>query len=218
MRAMQPCLAIRGTEQRRKGNRQQVTSSDAAQLFQITIGKNRMRQLQRVAVVGSLFQDVALGPDKADQRHHHLFADRINRRIRDLREKLLEVIEQRLRPVRQARQRRIGSHRAHRLLSRGRHRLKNHAQIFVGISKRPLAAENRAVIDAVNPRRLRKLIERDLLLLQPLLVRLPLRQALLHLLVGNDPAANRIYQKHFSRLQAALGLDVFRINLQNTRL
>ncbi len=63
------------------------------------VGQNRMRQLQRVAVLRRLVQNVALGADVAGQRHHQLFANRIDRRIRHLREQLLEVVEQRLRLV-----------------------------------------------------------------------------------------------------------------------
>ena len=58
-----------------------------------------MPQFQRVAVLRRLIQDIALGPDVADERHHQLFADGIDGRIGDLRKQLLEIIEQRLRLV-----------------------------------------------------------------------------------------------------------------------
>ena len=121
-RVLQARLAILGAEQRRQRGRQQIARGDAAQLFQIAIGEDRMRQLERVAVLRRLVQNVALRADVADQRHHQLFADGIDGRIGDLREELLEVVEQRLRPVGEAGQRHIGAHGADRLLALRGHR------------------------------------------------------------------------------------------------
>ena len=53
-----------------------------------------MAQLQRVAVLGRLFEDVSFGADVAVQRHHQAFANGIDRRVGDLREGLLEIIKQ----------------------------------------------------------------------------------------------------------------------------
>ena len=80
-----------------------------------------MRQLERVAVLRRLIQNVALGADVADERHHQLFADGVDGRIGDLREELLEVVEQRLRAVGEAGQRHIGAHGADRLFALGAH-------------------------------------------------------------------------------------------------
>src|SRR6266853_1609094 len=70
-----------------------------------------MRQLQHVTVLWLLRENVALASDVTDERHHDLFANRVNRRIGDLREELLEIIEQRLRTVRETSERRIRPHR-----------------------------------------------------------------------------------------------------------
>ena len=142
----------------------------AAQLLQIAIGEDRMRQLQRVAVLRRLVEDVALGADVAGERHHHLFADRVDRRIGDLREQLLEVVEQRLRLVGQARQRRVGAHRADRLFALDGHGRRGTSGCLRRCSRRRAGAQERVVIGAVHARRLGQLIERDLVLLQPLAV------------------------------------------------
>ena len=55
-----------------------------------------MCQLQHVAVLGRFLEDVALAADVADERHDHLFANRIDGRVGYLCEELFEVIEQRL--------------------------------------------------------------------------------------------------------------------------
>ena len=93
-----------------------------------------------------LFENVALGADVAGQRHHHLFADRIDRRVGDLREQLLEIIEQQLRPSdRQASgvsvpMEPIGSSPFAAIGSR------IISQIFFGVSEGALAAEHGLVI------------------------------------------------------------------------
>ena len=57
-----------------------------------------------------------------------------------------------------------------------------------------------------------QLIERDLVLLEPLAVGLPRREPLLDLLVGDDALLLEIDQEHLAGLQAALELDVFRLH------
>ena len=93
-----------------------------------------MRQLEGVTVLRRFIEDVALGADVADQRHHHLFADGIDGRIRDLRKELLEVVEQRLRTVGETSQRNVGSHRTDRLFAFGAHGREQNAQILFAIA------------------------------------------------------------------------------------
>ena len=142
-RVLQARLAIGGAEERRQRGGQQIARRDAAQLFQIAIGQDRMRQLERVAVLRRLVQNVALRADVADQRHHQLFANGIDGRIGDLREELLEVVEQRLRTVGEAGQRHIGAHGADRLLARCAHRPQQDSQIFFAVAVGALAAQQR---------------------------------------------------------------------------
>jgi hypothetical protein len=47
-------------------------------------------------------EQIRLGADERNQRHHQLLADRVDRRIGHLREKLAKVVEQRLAAVRQS--------------------------------------------------------------------------------------------------------------------
>src|SRR5581483_5059266 len=98
-RPLQSLLAVGDREERRQRIGEEIALRDTAQLLQIAIREDRVRQLQRVAVPRRLVQDVALGADITDERHHHFFADRVDRRIGDLRKELLKVVEQRLRLV-----------------------------------------------------------------------------------------------------------------------
>ena len=61
------------------------------------------------------FEQVAFRPDVTLQRHDDLFADRVDRRIRDLREELLEVVVEHPRLIAQALERRVVAHRADRI-------------------------------------------------------------------------------------------------------
>ena len=119
---------------------------NAAQFLQVAVGQDRVRQLQRVAVLRRLVQDVALGADVAGQRHDQLFADRIDGRVGDLGEELLEVVEQRLRLVGEAGQRRVGAHGADRLLAVRGHGREDHLQVLVGVAEGALALQHGLVI------------------------------------------------------------------------
>ena len=86
-----------------------------------------------------LVQDVALGADVAGERHHHLFANGVDGRIGDLREELLEVMEQRLRLVGEAGQRGIGAHGADGLFAVTAMGPRIILQVFVGVAEGALA-------------------------------------------------------------------------------
>ena len=88
-------------------------------------------------------EQVRLRADERHQRHHELLADRIDRRVGDLREQLLEVVVERLRPVGQHRQRRVVAHRADRLLAGLRHRRQQELQVFLRVAECLLAIEQR---------------------------------------------------------------------------
>ena len=109
-RVLESVFAVLGSEERRKRGSKQIARRDAAQLLEIAIGQDRMRQLECMTIVWRLFQNVALGTDVADERHHQFFADGIDGRIGHLRKKLLEVVEQCLWTVAEAGQRHIGAH------------------------------------------------------------------------------------------------------------
>ncbi len=180
-----------------------------------------MRDPQLPAMERRLLEQVLLRADGGLGRGHHLFANRIDRRIGDLREKLLEIIEQRLRPVREHRQRRVGAHRAHRLLRVHRHRRHDDPEILEGVAERLLELEQVVLRVAVDRRRLRGLgqrVEIDHLLVEPLAIRLARRHRLLDFLVLHDAPEPGVDEEHAARLQAALERDVLRRNRQHAGL
>src|SRR5690606_11543858 len=58
----------------------------------LLVREDRMPEPQAMRLARARLEQVALGPDVALEGHDDLFADRVDRRIRDLREELLEVV------------------------------------------------------------------------------------------------------------------------------
>ena len=82
-------------------------------------------------------------PTLACDAHHDRLADRVDRRVRHLREQLLEVrVEQRL-PVGEDRERQVVAHRADRLLGVPRERREDHLHVVLRVAERELALAQR---------------------------------------------------------------------------
>ena len=98
---------------------------DRADLFEIAIGQNRLAYFKPLATrIAFEIENVRAWSDEGDKAHHQFFADRINRRIRHLREVLLEIGVKQLRLIRHCGNRRVGAHGANGFLSRCCHWLK----------------------------------------------------------------------------------------------
>ncbi len=113
---------------------------DRADLFQIRVGQDRLAHFEALGAGHALqIEQVRPRPDDRDQAHDQFFADRIDRRIGDLREVLLEVGEQLLRLVRQRRDRRVVAHRAVGFFAGRRHRRHQDGDRLPGCSRTPAA-------------------------------------------------------------------------------
>ena len=116
-----------------------------SRLALVRIGWRTSRRLVRRHALE--VEQVRPRPDDRDQAHHQFFADRVDRRVGDLREVLLEIGEQQLRLVRQRRDRRVVAHRADGFLAGRGHRRHQDFEIFLGVAERLLAIEQRQVRD-----------------------------------------------------------------------
>ena len=170
-----------------------------------------------MGLLGALAQQVHLRAHAGLQRHHHALADRVDRRIRDLREQLLEVREQRRLAVGQDRQRGVVAHARHRLLALRRHRRDDHPQVLLRVAERELLGAQR-----LDPRRARvavgQVVDVDDRALVPLAVRLAAGDAALDLLVLDDLAFLEVEQENLAGSQAALALDVLGRDRHHARL
>ena len=147
---------------------------DGADLLQIGVGQDRLGDFQPLVRAGLAAEQVGARPDHRDQAHHQLLADRIDRRVGDLGEVLLEIVVEQLGLLREHRDRRVGAHRADRIVARLRHRLEEELQVFLGVAEGLLAIEQRAGI--VRPaalsslRQVGQVLQLELGRLQPFLV------------------------------------------------
>ena len=84
---------------------------DRADFLEILVGEDRLAHFEPLGVRHVFeVEQVRPRPDDRNEAHDEFFADRIDRRVRHLREVLLEIGEQRLRLVRQRRDRRVIAH------------------------------------------------------------------------------------------------------------
>ena len=189
---------------------------DRADLLQILIGEDRLAHFEALGVRHAfMIEQIRPRPDDGDKAHHQFFADRVDRRVGDLREVLLEIGEQRFRLVRQRRNRRVVAHGADRFLAGGRHRRHQEFQVFLGVAKRLLAIEQRQVRDRRFVGGAGQFLEHDLRAREPFLVGMALRKRRLQFLVGNEPAFVEIDEQHLARLQPPLLDDVLFRNRQH---
>ena len=190
--------------------------ADRADLFQVRIGQDRLAHFEPLGRGHALeVEQVRPRPDDRDEAHHDLLADRIDRRVRDLREVLLEVGEELLRPVRQRRDRRVVAHRARRFLAGGGHRRHQDRDVFLRIAEGLLPIEQRQVGAHALGRRVRQFLDLNLRAAEPLAIGMALRELRLDLVVGNEAALLEVDQQHLAGLQPPLGDDLVLGNLQH---
>ena len=190
---------------------------DLAQPFELLVEQDRVRDHELARVLGRLVEQIPLGADARLHAHHDRLADRVDRRVRHLREELLEVgVEQRL-PVGENGERQVVPHRADRLLGVPRERREDHLHVVLRVAEGELAlAQRLGGAGEVRPRR--QILEPNDLVSIPLGVRLPRGDRPLHLLVRDDPAVLDVDQEQLPRLQPSLPQHVLRRLVEHARL
>ena len=135
-----------GDVDRDRGELVVLDLADLADALQVLVGEDRLIHLEPLELGGAFqVEQVRPRPDERDEAHHQLLADRVDRRVRHLREVLLEVGVQQLGLVRQHRDRRVGAHRADRLLAGVRHRRHQELEALLRVAERLLQIEQRHV-------------------------------------------------------------------------
>jgi len=98
-----------------------------------------------VRVLRRLIEQVALVAEARREAHHDFLAQRVDRRVGDLREQLLEIGEQRRRLIGEHRQCDVVAHRPHRLGAVLGHRRHQYAQVLLGVAEGALSQSQRLV-------------------------------------------------------------------------
>ena len=131
-------LAAAHAEQDRQHADAQARQVHAADTRELLVGDDRILQLEAAAIRRLRVQQVAFGAEARLGRGDDLLADAVDRRVRDLREQLLEVVVQQARPGREHGQRRVVAHRAHGLDAVARHRRQDDALVLERVAERDL--------------------------------------------------------------------------------
>jgi len=135
-------------------------------------------------------------PDEADERHHQLFPDRVDRGIGHLGEVLEEVVGEQPRPVRECGKRDVAPHRSHRVIGELRHGLEEEPDVLAGVTEGLLTIEQGIRIRRHRADSRRQAREMQLRAVKPLLVRPRAGQFVLQFLVGNDPVLLEVDEQH----------------------
>ena len=188
---------------------------DGSELF---VGKNRVRYHQTMAVSRGRIQQVLFRTDIAFERHNHVFSNRIDRRVRDLGEQLLEVVIHQPRLVAETSQCGIVPHRTDRVHLGRDHRKEHELHGFQRVAERLHAGQKRFRIKPVRLILGRQLVECDSLCFQPLLVGTKLCKGLLDFFIWNQASLFKVDQEHPTGLQSPLGLHDSGVHGKNTHL
>ena len=122
----------------------EVLAVHPAQALEVLVGEHRMGQLDDARVLRPGGQHVALAAHEGDEAHDHLLADGVDGRVGDLREELVEVVEEVARLRRQHGQRRVVAHRADGLLAIPDHGRHEDAQVLQRVAEGLLACQHAA--------------------------------------------------------------------------
>ena len=159
-RARQTGAAGVGVEQHRQRHGLESALADMAQPRELVVVDDGRLHLDLTARLGPRLQQIRLGADRRAHRRHQLFANRVERRVRHLREQLREVVVEQPRLVRQHGERRVRAHRPDRLFAVLRHRRQQNLQILLGVAEGALPIQHRVVIGQRQKRRRLEVFER----------------------------------------------------------
>ncbi|EAP99266.1 hypothetical protein JNB_03820 [Janibacter sp. HTCC2649] len=190
---------------------------DVDDLGELVVVDHRERQDDLAGVHRGGLEHVALGSDDRAERGDELLADRVERRVRHLREELGEVVEEQARLVGQHGDRRVGAHRAERLTTGASHGREEDLELFLGVAKGALATgHGRSRVDDVLA--LGQVLQREQAGVQPLLVGVLRGELGLDLVVADDAASGRVDEEHATRLEAAALDDLLGREVEDTGL
>ncbi len=190
---------------------------DVDELGQLVVVDHREGQGDATTGSGRRLQQVARRAERGTQAGDQLFADRVQRRVGDLREQLGEVVEEQPRAGGQRGDRRVGAHRTDRLRTGLGHRREDDAQLLLGVAEGLLAAGDRGV-GVHDVLTLGQVGELDLTGFEPVAVRLLGGEAGLDLVVLDDAVLGGVHEEHAAGLEAALADDLRGVDVEDADL
>jgi hypothetical protein len=207
--------AARGAEQHRQRADFETGQRDATDFAEILVGDHRPLQFDATTITGLRFEQIAFRTQPDVGRGDDLLADAVDRRIRDLREQLLEVVVEQPRPLRQHGERRVVAHRADGFDAVARHRRHQNSLIFEGVAECDLPRTQRLGFGLRQLRRGRQILQMHEMGFEPLGVGPFVDDRGLDFFVRNDAALLGVDHEHASRLQTPLAQDVLGRNVEH---
>ena len=191
-----------------------VNVNDLAQLVAVD---DREGQHHLAARRRARLEEVAFRAGGGLQRGDQLLADRVQRRVGDLREQLGEVVEEQPGAVREHGDRGVGAHRPDRLGPGPGHRGQQHPQFFLGVAEQPLlGGELRGGGQGPDP--VGQVVQVQQPGVQPVLVRVLAGQRGLHVRVLQDAPPAGVGQEDAAGLETALADHVRRVDVEHADL
>ena len=211
--------AAAGVEQHGQDLHLEAGPVEGLEAGQLRVGEGRRGQPDLPAALRLGVEEVALGAEGGLGGRDQLFADRVDGRVRDLGEELLEVVVEQPRPVGEDRQGGVVAHGAGGPQGAGGHRLQVDAQVLEGEAEDLLALQDLlvAALDALVGGR-GQVVEVDQAVVEPLAVGVLAGDLALEFLVGDDPPLAGVDQEHAARLQAALVEHLLGRHLEDAHL
>ena len=215
-RALAGIAAVDGTE----AASLKAHAVDGTDTLELLLVEQRALQAHQLAGRAGILEQVAVVAQVERGRSHHVLAQGINRRIRDLGEQLIEVVKERARLLGQAGQRRVYAHRGERglaLLGHGTHDLVDVIPVVAELGH----AHGGGHLGVLGGHCRNGLIERvngQRLLGNPITVGLFLGVTGAQLIVVDDAPAGKVDLEHLARSQAAARQDVLGAHLDGAHL
>ena len=189
---------------------------DVADLFQVDVGKDRLAHLHALVVAAGLeIEEIGPRPDQRHQRHHRFLANRVDGRVGDLGEVLVEIIVKQARLVRQHRRRDVAAHGTDRFLADLGHRAEEELDVFLGVAEGLLAVQEGLLVGRHGRDLGRQVFKVDLGIIQPLLIRMGAGELVLEFVVVDDALLFEVDQQHLAWLQTPFLDDPFFRDRQN---
>ena len=184
-----------------------------AEFFQFLVRDDRRGQLDLAAALRRGLEEIAFRTERGERRGDDFLADRIDRRIGDLREELLEIVVEQLGFVGEGGQRRVVAHRTNRLDGGPRHRGNDQIEVFLRVAESKLPRGHGLVVRVRRLGASRQIFQFDQVVFQPFAIGMLFSQGGFDFLVRNDAPFLRIDEEDAAGLEAAfmrdaLGLDV----------
>ncbi len=189
------------------GHRLEARERDVAQPLELAVVDEGARELDLPRRLRSRMHEVPLGSHEGLGTDDDLLADRVDGRVRDLGEELLEVVVQELGLVGEDGQGDVVAHGAYRVDPVADHGHEDEPLVLVGVAEGPLQAEHGLVVGLGMGGGGGEVLEPDHVLVEPLPVGMRAGRPLLDLVVVDDPTFLRVDEEHAARLEPLLAHD-----------